>query len=293
MPRWQGKSKGSPLGYRIIIFVCSTFGVIPAYTLLRFVSLYYFLFSSTSSHYSYRFFRDRIGFGPIRARLSVYRNYYVFAQTLLDKMIVMGNIRNRFTYEFDGEENLTKIVASGKGGILLSAHVGNWEAAGHLLKRLNAKINVVMYDGEHRAIKDYLDSVTGGRNMNVIVIRDDLSHVYAIGDALQKNELVCLLADRFMEGSKTVVRNFMGGEARFPEGPFALAASFQVPVSIVFAFKERAQHYHLYSVPSMQRQESEIKSDFMRRLMDSFLGVLEEKIRQYPDQWFNYYNFWE
>ena len=293
MPRWQGKSKGTPLGYRIVIFVCTRAGVGPAYLLLRFVAFYYFLFSWRSSRSSYRYFRDQLGFGPVQSRLRVYSNYYVFAQTLLDKMIVMAGIENRFTYDFDGEENLRKIVAGGRGGILLSAHVGNWEAAGHLLKRLNTRVNVVMYDGEHQQIKDYLESVTGGRNLNVIVVRDDLSHVYAIGDALQKNELVCLHADRFIEGSKTILQHFLRGKALFPEGPFALAAAFQVPVSIVFAFKESTRHYHFFGSDLLARDPSETKPIFVTRLMNQFTLQLEEKLRHYPDQWFNYYNFWE
>ena len=293
MPRWQGKSKGTPLGYRIVIFVCTHLGVLPAYLLLRFVAFYFFLFSWTSSRYSYRYFRYHQGYGAVRSRLKVYQNYYIFAQTLLDKIIVMAGIENNFTYDFDGEENLRKIIQGGKGGILLSAHVGNWEAAGHLLQRLNTRINVVMYDGEHQSIKEYLEQLTHGRNLNVITIRDDLSHVYAIGEALQKNELICLHADRFLEGNKTTIKKFMKGEAMFPEGPFALAAAFQVPVSIVFAFKETAKHYHFFGSPLMQRQDHASKQVFIQDLMSSFVEQLEEKIKIYPDQWFNYYNFWE
>ena len=293
MPQWQGKSKGTPLGYRIIIFVCTRLGVFPAYVLLRFVALYYFLFSESSSRYSYQYFHRHQGFGAVRSRLKVYQNYYMFAQTLLDKMVVMAGIENNFTFDFDGEENLRDIIRGGRGGILLSAHVGNWEAAGHLLHRLNTRVNVVMYDGEHQQIKEYLERLTGGRNLNVIVIKNDLTHVYAISEALQKNELVCLHADRFLDGNKTVLKKFLRSQAKFPEGPFALAAAFQVPVSVVFAFKERTTHYHFYGSSLLQREDPESKGDFVQRLMIFFVEQLEEKIKMYPDQWFNYYNFWE
>ena len=55
MPAWQGKSKGNTLGYRIFVSVLKTAGVMPAYFMLRFVALYYFLFSwqtSKSTYYS-------------------------------------------------------------------------------------------------------------------------------------------------------------------------------------------------------------------------------------------------
>ena len=72
----------------------------------------------------YRYFRDLHKYGVLTSILKIYRNYYVFGQTLLDKIIVMAGIENKFTYDFDGEENLREIVRGGKGGILLSAHVG-------------------------------------------------------------------------------------------------------------------------------------------------------------------------
>jgi predicted LPLAT superfamily acyltransferase len=292
MPQWQGKSKGSTLGYRIFVFVVRNLGVLPAYLLLRFVALYYFLFSWTSSGHIYRYFRQRHGFGRIKSWLGIYRNYYAFGQTLLDKTVVMAGIENRFTYHFDGEENLREMVRNGKGGILLSAHVGNWEAAGHLLKRLNIRINVVMFDGEHQRIKQYMNEVTGGRNFNVIVIKNDMSHVYAISEALQKNEMVCLHADRYLEGNKTEVLDFLGEKARFPLGPFLLAAGFKVPVSIVFAFKESNTHYHFFGSKAVRQSDSETKAEFTSRLLSDFAVQLEQKVKMYPEQWFNYYNFW-
>jgi predicted LPLAT superfamily acyltransferase len=205
----------------------------------------------------------------------------------------MAGIDNKFTYDFDGEENLREIVRGGKGGILLSAHVGNWEAAGHLLKRLNTRINVVMFDGEHQQIKEYLERVTGGHKLNIIPIRQDMSHVYAMGDALQKNELICLHADRFLEGNKIKRIRLLGDDAPFPVGPFLLAASFKVPVSIVFAFKESNTHYHFFGSDILARQDDELKDQFITRLTTTFVNELEQKVRMYPEQWFNYYNFWQ
>jgi predicted LPLAT superfamily acyltransferase len=292
MPQWQGKSKGNKLGYSIFVFVVKTFGVAPAYFLLRFVALYYFLFSAQSSAHIFDYFRNRHGFDKWKSRKKVYANYFVFGQTLLDKIIVMAGVENKFTYNFDGEENLHAIVKGGKGGILISGHVGNWEVAGHLLKRLNTRINVVMYDAEHQRIKSYMEEVTGGRNFNVIVIREDMSHVYAIGEALLKNELICLHADRFLEGTKTERIPFMGDPAQFPVGPFALSAAFRVPVSIVFAFKESYTHYHFFGSELLTKNDDESKTQFTHRLMNTFVQQLEEKVKRYPEQWFNYYNFW-
>jgi predicted LPLAT superfamily acyltransferase len=291
MPSWQGKSKGSKLGYSIFIGILRYGGVYPAYFLLRFVAFYYFLCSYSSSKPIYAYFRTKLGYSRWRALRSLYRNYYLFGQTIIDKVVVMADMDNKFTFHFDGEHYLREITAGKRGGILLSAHLGNWEVAGHLFKRLETRINIVMFDGEHERIKEYLASVTGKRNVNIIVIKDDLSHIYAINEALSNNELVCMHADRFVTGNKTVRVPFLGQEASFPAGPFLLAATFRVPVSQVFAFKESATHYHLYA--TAPRQYHGRRNQGMQEAVNDFVVALEEKVQQYPEQWFNYYNFWD
>ena len=125
MPSWQGKSKGNKLGYRIFIGVLRYGGVRPAYFLLAFVAGYYCLFSYRSTQSIFRYFYRKLGMGRFRSLISVYRNYYVFGQTLIDKIVVMAGIPNRFSFRFEGEEHLHNVVAGRKGGILLSAHLGN------------------------------------------------------------------------------------------------------------------------------------------------------------------------
>jgi predicted LPLAT superfamily acyltransferase len=291
MPSWQGKSKGTPFGYRFFVSILKHFGVVPAYILLRWVVLYYFFFSYKASKLIFHYFHKKLHYNRFQSLGLLYKNYYRLGQTIIDKVVIMSGIDNKFTYNFDGEENLRKITALKKGGLLLSAHLGNWEIAGHLLKRLETKINVVMYDGEHRQIKKYMEGVTGKRNMNVIVIKEDLSHIYAISEALKNNELVCIHADRFVEGNKTMVSNFFDAPARFPAGPFVLAATFKVPLSFVFAFKETGTHYHLYA-SDLKQYEGLTKEVMMQQVLHDFAAEMEEKAKLYPEQWFNYYNFW-
>ncbi len=293
MPLWQGKSRGTPLGYRIFVAVLKNLGVLPAYFLLRFVALYYFLFLYKSSKPLFDFFHRKLKYNRVRSLVKIYRNFYLFGQTIIDKVVVMSGIPNQFTYNFDGEDNLRNIVEQKKGGLLLSAHIGNWEIAGHLLKRLNTRINIVMFDNEHQQIKDYLSTITGKRNVRVIVIRNnDISHIYEITEAFRNNELVCMHSDRFIEGNKTLTTDFMGEKARFPLGPFVLAATFRVPVSFVFAMKESNYHYHFFA---SEGKDYSLLSKACRtqEMLNDFAGEMEKKVRQYPDQWYNYYNFWQ
>ncbi|MBI3883442.1 MAG: lipid A biosynthesis acyltransferase [Sphingobacteriales bacterium] len=292
MPSWQGKSKGTTLGYRIFVSILNNFGVLPAYFLLRFVAFHYFLFSYKSSKNIFDYFHKKLGYSTGKSLFKLYQNYHFFGQTIIDKVVMMSGIRNKFTFDFDGEENLRKIVGLKRGGLLLSSHIGNWEIAGHLLKRLGTRINVVMYDGEHEQIKKYLTQVTGERQVNVIVIKNDLSHIYALNDAFKNNELVCMHADRFLEGNKTLSNNFLGNNANFPMGPFVLAAKFKVPVSYVFAMKESTTHYHLFA--SEIKEYAHLGKDIvMQQMLSDFVAEMEVKVKKYPEQWYNYYNFWQ
>ena len=292
MPSWQGKSKGKPLGYRIFVSVLKIGGLRPAYLLLRFVTLYYLLFSYKSTQSSFNYFRKRHGYGIIKSIFKVYQNYNLLGQALVDKVVVISGISNKLTFDFDGIENLQRIAALKKGGLLLSAHIGNWEVASHLLKDIDANINIVTFDGEDQAIKEYLESVTGKSSVNFIVIKNDMSHIFKISEAFSNNELVCMPADRFLEGNKTVTVNFLGAEAKFPVGPFMLAAKFNVPITFVLAAKEKTFHYHFFASELKEYLYLE-KDDAVQQMINDFVAYMEVKVKQYPEQWYNYYNFWQ
>ncbi len=293
MPSWQGKSKASPLGYRIFVWVLRNFGVMPAYVLLRTVVLHYLLFSYKSSKPIYYYFHKKLGLNVISSLLKLYSNYYSFGQSIIDKVVLMAGLPNKFTFNFDGEANLRKMVELKKGGLLLSCHIGNWEIAGNLLKRLNTKVHIVMFDGEHEKIKKIVNDVTGERSVHVITIKNDLSHIYEISDAFKNNELVCMHADRFLEGNKTLTANFLGENARFPMGPFVLATTFKVPVSFVFAMKETPRHYHLFAGNIKEYNGVAGKASAMQTMLNDFVAEMETKVKKYPVQWYNYYNFWK
>ncbi len=259
--------------------------------MLRFVVLYFVIFSFKASREIYRLYRQRLGYGRVASISKLYRNYYLLGQTIIDKVVIMSGIPNKFTFHFDGVENLHEIASLKKGGMLISAHIGNWDIAGHLLGELDSPINIVIFDGEHEQIKEYLASITGQQAVKLIIIKNDLSHIYEISEAFKNNELVCMHADRFLEGNKTMSINFLGKEARFPMGPFILASTFKVPVSYVFAMKESDTHYHFFA--SKIKDYSHLQRDvLMKQMLDDYAGEMEKKLKQYPEQWFNFYDFW-
>jgi predicted LPLAT superfamily acyltransferase len=292
---WKGKTRGGLAGYKIFVGILKYSGLPAAYLLLRFVALYFFFFNPRSFSVIYSFYRRRIGFSKVKSVIAVYRNYYSFGQVLLDRIAVMAGYTAEFSFVFEGEEYLAEMAAS-TGGILISAHAGNFEMAGFMLERLKTKVNIVMYDDEYEKIKEFLSSVTR-RNFNIIPVRkDDNSHIFAINNALGAKEIVCIHGDRFVEGSKTLETEFLGEKALFPAGPFYLPVQFSVPVSFVFAMKENRSSYHFYATPGRYYGLDGGRHDRDGKILSiakDYTFELEKTVRNYPLQWFNYYDFWE
>jgi predicted LPLAT superfamily acyltransferase len=292
---WKGKTRGGLTGYKIFVGILKYSGLPAAYILLRFVSLYYFLFYPKSFAAIFQFYRKRLDFGFFRSVIFIYRNYYSFGQSILDKIVIMAGFNAKFSFTFEGEEYLMKMAEEKTGGLLISAHIGNFEMAGHMLERIKTRVNVIMYDAEHEKIKGYLSSIMN-RNFNIIVIKEDNSHIYDINNALRNGEIVCIHGDRFVKGSKTISSDFLGGKARFPSGPFYMAMKFNVPVSFVFAMKGKKNSYHFSASPPEYylQQGIQLKRDqVILTIINEYIRQLEKTIRNYPTQWFNYYNFWE
>jgi predicted LPLAT superfamily acyltransferase len=212
---------------------------------------------------------------------------------MIDKVASLCGLNHYFSYVFEGEDNLKEIIDGQKGGILIGGHIGNWEISSHRLNRFKGKINLLMLDAEHRKLSSLLSGIKVHypENVNMIVVKDDLSHIYEVSMALQNNEIVCIHGDRFMKDSKTEKISFMGKDALFSSGPFILAAKFKVPVCYFYGMKESKRKYHLYAFLSSV-DISKYSKTLPSELLKEYASYLEQITRKYPDQWFNYYKFW-
>lgn len=291
MANWKGQSRGTPLGFRIFIFLMKYFGIPSAYFLLYFVS-FYFVFAGSKKTQNF-YFRKIHKQSKWKSFWSRYRNNYRFGQVLIDKVAALSGNASQFTFDFDGENYLREMK---EGGFMIGAHMGNWEIAGELLKRLDTKVNILMYENEKQQIKQLLDDVQSEKTMNIITLSDDLSHIVAIKNAIENNEIVVIHGDRFVEGAPSIDKIFLGKKAKFPYGPFYLAARFNKPISFAFAFKESATHYHFYATPLKtypRIKNLNDRKEVSGMILHDYLGNLEEMVRKYPEQWFNFYEFWE
>ena len=286
---WEGKSKGTVLGYKIFIFFIRKLGVRAAYGLLYFVALYYVFFAGKSTRSIFYYFRKRLKYSWTKSVLSIYKSYYVFGKTIIDKAAISSGLQNRFTHECDGVENIIELLDKKQGGIMISAHVGNFEIAEFFFEEIDTRsqISLVTTDAEHKNIKEYMEKVTMRSNVKFILVKDDMSHIFEINNALSNGELVCFTGDSYMKGQKLLTESLMGKEANFPAGPFLLASRLNVPVLFVYVMKETNKHYHLYA------RQAEVKNRDAQGLLKKYTESVEWMLKKYPLQWFNYFDFWE
>lgn len=288
MSEWDGKSKGTLLGYKIFVFCIKKLGIKAAYSVLIFVAFYYFVFQIKSNRATFYYFRKRLKYSYLKSKAMVYKSYFTFGQTIIDKTAISAGLRDKFTYEFDGVEILYRLLEEKKGGVLISAHIGNFEIAEHFFGEidLECQINLVTTDLEHSIIKEYLETVTVKSSIKFIIVRDDLSHIFEINNALANNELICFTGDRYFEGTKCLTATLLEQEANFPAGPFLIASRLKVPVVFVYVMKEANLHYHLYA------REANTKHRDEKGLLNAYVESVETMLKIYPLQWFNYFQFW-
>ncbi|MCW3785545.1 LpxL/LpxP family acyltransferase [Plebeiibacterium sediminum] len=293
MSKWTGKSKGTPLGYRIFIALIKV-DVRLAYALLKPVSFFYLIFSNKES-ISY-FYRERLKYGKLKTMVSIYKNYVFLGKVLIDKIAILSGQKDQYTFNFDGEEHLHQMVKDKKGGLLLGAHMGNWEVAGELLERVDSVINILMVEAEHQKLKDVLQEAIGDKKVNVIPIKDDMSHIFSVIEAFKNKELVAMHGDRFVEGNQTVKIPFLGEMAEFPIGPMVLASKYSIPVTFVFSVKETNTHYHFFATKGKvypKERKPALRDESIKVMLTDYVNQLQLKVEKYPLQWFNYHPFWE
>jgi len=289
MTQWEGKSRGTVLGYKIFIFFIKKVGLGSAYFVLYFVALYFLFFSTKGTKAAFYFFKKRLKYSSLKSIIKVYQSNYKFGQTIIDKVAISSGLRNKFTYDFDGIEELKKLINNDRGGILISAHVGNFEIAEFFFKEIdaNSQINIVTTDREHNDIKEYLEGVTEKSSIKHILIKEDFSHIFEINTALSNKELVCFTGDRYFEETRLLTEQLLGKEAKFPAGPFLLASRLKVPVAFVYVMKETNKHYHLYT------RIAAAKNRDVQGLLKEYTQSIEWILGKYPLQWFNYFDFWK
>ena len=291
---WHGVTGGKTLGQKALLFLFHFTNVTVGYVVLAHVVPFYMLFRRKSYLAIYRYFRKHFGYSPLKSFFKTYQNHLIFGQCMLDRFAVYAGRKNFFNLEITGNEAFYKLLDEKKGFVIASSHVGNFELCGYLLKQNKKRINALVFGGETKEIMENRLKLLNLNNISIIPVFGDMSHIFAVNDALSTGEVVSMPCDRIFGSAKSVTCDFLSGKADFPIGAFTLAAHFDVPVISIFVMKESVSKYHVYVKPiSLNNVEKISKRDKSELLTREFVKELETIVRKYPVQWFNFYNFWK
>ncbi|MCM1176838.1 MAG: hypothetical protein NC308_04630 [Clostridium sp.] len=292
--QWEGKSRGGSAGYRIFIWLLSHLGLGAAYCLLCLVVLYFVPFAPRQTRSVWAYSRKILGYGRLKSSAFVVKSYFALGKSIIDKVAIGSGMEDHFSFEFENHRMMLDLIESGRGYIAIGAHVGSWQMGTPFFGKYGSRINVVMYDNEHQDVKKVLHEHGQEDSFKIIKIAEDgLSHVFAINDALGRGELVCFQGDRYMNEDRKLAAMFMGHEAMFPRGPFVLASKLRVPVVFYFAMREKGRKYcfHFFA-PETAHVKPGGKLFTEEEIFRAYVNSLEAIVRKYPEQWFNYYDFW-
>ena len=146
--QWSGKSRGGRFGYKFFVYLIRLLGIRCAYFFLAFIVIYFIPFAQKRLKQFGSIIENR-SLNRWRSLVELYCHYYVFGQTLIDKIAMQGGLGNRYNYEFDNYDRFLEILNSNQGVVMMGAHVGCWGGAGFWY----GKINIVKVDDEHEKIK--------------------------------------------------------------------------------------------------------------------------------------------
>ncbi|WP_320053247.1 acyltransferase [uncultured Acetobacteroides sp.] len=289
---WNGKSRGGSFGHLFFILVIKYLGIRAAYFYLFFVVPYFVPFAPKATKAIWRYNRFILKYGKLKAGWMVLVSYYRFGQTIIDKVAILNGMANRYKFDFDNYEEFLSVLNSGEGVTIIGAHVGSWEVGAPFFDHYGRKINIVMYDAEYQKIKATIEKHGGEKNYKVIPLTEDsLESIIRIKMAVNAKEYVCFQGDRYMSDKNVIATSFMGADAKFPSGPFLVASRLRVPVVFYFAMREKNWRYRFYfKVATPVTRTAARKPE--TQLFDQYKAELESIVSRYPQQWYNFYQFW-
>lgn len=280
--KWNGKSRGGSFGYGFFVLLISIFGITFSYLFLGFIIFYYIIFAPKATKAIWWYNRNILRYSRIRSLYKLYIHFYSFGKTLIDKVAIGMGLTNKFSFEFDNYNRFLDILNSNKGVVLIGAHVGNWESGSAFFGNYSSRLNIIMFNNEYEKIKDILNKNSKYKHYNIIPITEQgIESIIQMKKVINKGDYLCFMGDRHMNSSNVINTTFLGKEAIFPQGPFIIASKFNVPVVFYYAMRCKGRKYKFI-----------FKEASGNDIFNQYITSLEDIVKEYPQQWFNFYKFW-
>jgi len=232
--------------------------------------------------------------GNAPGMLHSLRHFTRFAETLLDKMLAMGG---RFgPVRGEGTELMHARLASGRGGLIVTAHLGCLELCRALGERAGLRINILVHTLHAERFNRILERIDPQAGVRLIQV-SDISPATALllKAKLDAGEFLAIAGDRVPPSAgRTATADFLGAPARFPLGPYALAGLLECPLFAMGCVRDGKGHLMRFTelarevkLPRAGRQAA--LAGYATLYADWLAGMAAGS----PYDWFNFFDFWD
>ncbi|MBE6449321.1 MAG: lauroyl acyltransferase [Alphaproteobacteria bacterium] len=189
----------------------------------------------------------------------------------------------------EGAEHLELIKKDGKGGFLASGHVGNWELAGPLTTSLGVPLHLVYRAANNPWIEKYIfqNRHFGG----VQIIPKGSAGAKQMIELLKNNEHIGILCDQKLREGIDVP--FFGHLAKTAPAIATLSLKFDLPILPARVVRDENCNYVCYYYPIIKPVDTGDKTKDTYDLMLKINQMLEEWIREKPEQWLWIHHRWD
>lgn len=285
------QQRGSAWSIKLAYTLYNIFGYKFIYYLLYPITFFYFLLARNVKealiiYYKHlnMEFNNRVYFEHLR----------VFAICLTDRFISKVDPES-YIFEYDNIEIPIKILESGT--ILVYSHFGGWSSSANG-SHVKNKINIVMQEAMLDGIKKIEDSIAGKSkdkksNLNIIDLNQGgISVSIQIANALMNEEVVAIMADRASNEKAELEASFLNEPANFNKNPFQVAYKVDRPILAYFIILVGMRKYKVEYI-RIDMDKSKKEDEAIKEALSKYIKKFEEIVKQYPNQWFNFYDFWE
>lgn len=291
--KWQGSTDGSNRRQRQLSALLKHIDVRVAYMILPFAVVFYLLFKRGSATSIYSYLRHRIGLKRVASLLGCYKNHILFGKNLLDRFYIYAGHKDKFKIDKKGQTEFLSYANSSEPLIVLGSHIGNYEISSYVCHGLRRPLKVLAFAGETLQMQKFRSSAMAENKISMIKVQPNLSHIVEICNALEKGEIFSQMADRSLYNRRLCKCNFLGKTAFFPTGVYYIAEKYRAKIIALFVLRgKKTFEYEVVIKPIAISDEIKDKKERIMAYAKEYVSALEEIVKKYPLQWFNFYDFW-
>ena len=188
-----------------------------------------------------------------------------------------------------GLVHLRKALKKGKGVILITAHIGNFEWAGCRIALEGIDIWGTALPRKNKRVQKFFEDIRSSKGLKSLYI-DRILNVFRI---LKNNEVVAIPSDWDSTGNSKKRFKFFGKTAYFPTGAVRLALRSGAQLVPCFIWRVgKYTHQEILEKPVELIREGD-KDIILQKNMEKVLKILEKYIGSHLDEWELFHNIWE